>query len=130
MHCEAEPDAAAAGEASTPGEPVLPGSWLGDASCVPEMEGMEGADQGTIATVAAQIERNTFVFTDATMEHRIGSAAGSSEPYAIVAHEGATWTIEMAGPRGAAQRTDLSIDGDRMRMSRGGALVICLRRAP
>lgn len=126
---QCEPPQVGAADVTTP-EPSLVGAWVGDSSCVADMQGMEGADEATIESVAAQVAMNTFVFTDATLEHSIGQTAGSAEPYTVISHDGATWTIEMAGSTGAPQRTDIVIDSDQMRMSRDQALVICLRREP
>lgn len=122
----ARPDAPAV-EPAAP-TPTILGTWVGDPACVPEMDGMQGADAATIDAVGRQIAANRFVFTDDTMTHSV-AGTDSAEPYRVVTHEGTSWTIEMKGPRGAPQLTRLEIAGARMRMTRDDALVMCLSRA-
>lgn len=108
-------------------ELTIMGEWVGDATCVSEMSGMEGADEATVELVGQQIEQNRFVFSDETLTHHV-AATSAEEPYEIVSREGPNWTIKMKGPNGDPQVTELEIKESTIRMSRDGALVMCLRR--
>lgn len=117
-----------AAEVATVTEATLLGAWTADPECVSEMQGMEGADQATVEAVSAQIVQNHYVFTESEMKRSIGATEAPDEPYRVVEHEGATWTIEMTGPRGETQTNHIVIEGDQLRMSRDGALIVCMRR--
>jgi hypothetical protein len=109
--------------------PSLLGTWRADARCIPEMRGMEGADQATVESVAAQLANNTYVFTPESFEHHhAGASQPSVQPYTVLSHEEHRWTYEIAGPTGETMRMEAEIVDGQLRIHRDGQLELCLVR--